>query len=242
MKEKDILIQSYLASSLSAEEEKRLESLIVSGEIQLEELEPFAEVMAHLHSEDELKDSSTMDEGFYTLLEEHEKKLGRNRIRSFKLSPFYSLAAAMIIFLIAFWLGGLNRESASETQTVDFLAHLMETNEISERIHLIANSQSADQWEESGIDALLFLLIHDESSNVRLACLDVLRNYHQEEKVHEGLIRAIPYQVSSIVLIELAQSIAASGLGMEEDEFLDRLNKDFPEALKGQIRQQLIQL
>ena len=118
----------------------------------------------------------------------------------------------------------------------------METDEISERIHLIANSQSTEQWEESGIDALLFLLIHDESNNVRLACLDILKNYHQEEKVREGLIRAIPYQQSSIVLIELAQSLAASGLGMEEDEFLDRLNKDFPEPLKGQIRQQLIQL
>lgn len=242
MKEKDILIQSYLASSLSAEEEKRLESLIASGEIQLEELEPFVEVMANLHSESELKDSTNMDEGFYALLEEQEKLPGRNRIRSLKLSLFSTVAAAIILFLIAFWLGGLNRENTSESQTVDFLTHLMETDEISERIHLIANSQSTEQWEKSGIDALLFLLIHDESNNVRLACLDVLRNYHQEEKVREGLIRAIPYQQSSIVLIELAHSIAASGRGMEEDEFLDRLNKDFPEPLKGQIRQQLIQL
>ena len=242
MKEKDILIQSYLTSNLSVEEGKRLESLIASGEIQLEELEPFAEVMGNLHLETELKDSTRMDKGFYALLEEQDGKLSRNRIRSLRRSPFSTVAAAIILFLIAFWLGGLNRENSSESQPADFLTHLMETNEISERIHLIANSQSADQWEESGIDALLFLLIHDESNNVRLACLDVLKNYHQEEKVREGLVRAIPYQESSIVLIELAQSIAASGRGIEEEEFLDRLNKDFPEPLKGQLRQQLIQL
>lgn len=242
MIEKDALIRSYLTSSLSVEEEKRMESLIASGEIHLEELEPFAVIMGQLKSEADLADSTAMDKGFYALLEAEQESSVPGRRLPFKPPAVFTGAAAILLFLIAFWLGGLNREKLSESKSADLLTQLIETNEISERIHLIANSQSLDQWDESGIDALLFLLIHDESSNVRLACLDVLKNYQKLEKVREGLVRAIPYQESSIVLIELAQSIAASGKGMEEDEFLDRLNKDFPEPLKGPLRQQLIQL
>lgn len=242
MKEKDKLIRSYQTSRLSAEDQKRMEYLIESGEIQLDELGPFSDIMAHLQSESDMGDSTEMDKAFYTMLENEPEKSARNTVISFKLSPLYSVAAAILLFLIAFWLGGLNRENQSKSKPADFLTSLIETDEISERIHLIANSHSEEQWDETGIDALLFLLIHDESSNVRLACLDVLREYHSSEKVREGLIRAIPYQESSIVLIELAQSIATSGKGMDEDEFLDRLNKDFPEALKGPLKQQLIQL
>ena len=104
MKEKDILLQAYQSSSLSAEEEQRMESLIESGEIQLEELDTFRAIMTHFKGEADVCASEKMDKDFYAFLEAKQNKSWKARLFSLKASPFYTVAAAIVLFLIAFWL------------------------------------------------------------------------------------------------------------------------------------------
>lgn len=245
MKSKDALIALYHASQLKNDEQAQLEDMIASGEITLEELSLNKEVLDQLADAEDLADTQNMDDRFFTFLEKESQQNESPKILPFFAAHYQTAVAAVILTLFAFW-GGLSvgswdsKEQPEDTHQA-FLQTMLNTEDVSERIHVISTHQLEEKLDKKVLDALLFSLNNDESSNVRLACIEVLRKYSREDPVRESLIRAISQQHSTLVLIEIAEAISQSGEKISTQEFFTYVREDMHPVLQASLKEALLQ-
>lgn len=241
MKSKDTLISLYHAGQLSEADQKHLESMLAANSLQLEELDLQEEVMDSLLEGKEWVSTEVADNKFYTFLEKQGSE--KARVVPFSISRNQGLVAAIVAVLLAFWgglkLGALDSKGENSDAKQELLSIMLDTEDVSERIHLISTHQVDKEPEKQVLDALLFSLIHDESNNVRLAAIEVLRKFSGEEEVREGMIRAIAHQHSTIVLIEIAQVLKQGGKKISTEEFFTYINKDMHPVLQKNLREAL---
>ena len=224
------LIKGFAAGSLDEQEVAQLESLIEAGKIELSELSDFSDLMDSMPSPEETQQR-----------ESQAAREAKPKLR--KLSWPLQAAAAVALILFSFWGGlefanGSRRTSASSEQ----VAALLETQEIDEKIHLVSQLRTAEQVDEKMIDALLFMLVHEESNNIKLACINVLIDYSHLPQTRLGLVSAIRYQNSTPVLISIAEALEASDKKMSLEEFSQHLNPQIPAEKKESLKKILAQL
>ncbi len=234
------LIKGFAAGSLDEQEVAQLESLIEAGKIELSELADFSDLLDSMPSPEE---TQQMDADFYTMLQTESEAAAKEKPKLPRLSWPLQAAAAVALILFSFWGGlewgsGSRRTSASSEQVVA----LLETQEIDEKIHLVSKLRTAEQVDEKMIDALLFMLAHEESSNIKLACIDVLMDYSHLPQTRLGLVNAIRAQHSTPVLISIAEALEASGKKMSLEEFSQHLNPQIPAEKRESLKRILAQL
>lgn len=79
---------------------------------------------------------------------------------------------------------------------------LMQQQSATERLRGVGGSVQIDQPGAEIIQALLDTLMHDANANVRLACVDALRRFSQQDVVRRGTVRAL--EESSYPLVQIA--------------------------------------
>ncbi|MEM7373215.1 MAG: HEAT repeat domain-containing protein [Bacteroidota bacterium] len=222
----NILIQKFHQNRLEAAEKDELEMKIEQGDISLEELDLFQDVLQATSNDPILLPSARMDHRFYAHLDQLNRKQG------WPIKLIGKIAAAILILLAAF-LGG--RETGTRQEKVPQLSPsqqtlqaLLSTKDISEKIHLVSSISLQNDADAVLIDALLYTLCHDESKNVRLACIHALLAYSTLPEVRTGLIHAIQFQESSLILLHLAEAINTSGKKMSKEAFHSHINKSLP--------------
>lgn len=243
MKSKETLIALYQAGKLKIEDQIQLEAMLANNSLELADLGVEEEVFEQLFDAKELSDTQAMDERFYTFLEKEDTARQKTSILPMRFSRQQSLIAAAIGILLAFWggwkIGASNVERASEATQHVLLSSMLDTEDVSERIHVISTHRVDEKLDKQVLDALLFSLIHDESNNVRLAAIEVLSQFSEEERVRESLIRSISHQESTIVLIEIAQALKQGGKEMPTEEFFTYIKKDIHPVLQKSLKEAL---
>ncbi|MEL7529700.1 MAG: hypothetical protein AAFN10_00250 [Bacteroidota bacterium] len=244
MKEQDqALIKGFATGRLSEKELAQLESLIEAGKIELTDLADFPALMDSMQPPEE---TQKMDEGFYQMLQKEIEQAPKPAAKLRRFAWPLQAAAAIALLLFSFWGGlefassgsGPSRTSPSSEQVVA----LLEAKDIDEKIHLVSNVRAAGQVDQKMIDVLLFMLINEESSNIKLACINVLTDYGHLPQTRIGLVNAISYQNSTVVLINIAEALAASGKKMSLEEFSHHLNPQIPAEKKESLKRILTQL
>ncbi|MFK7922365.1 MAG: hypothetical protein AB8H47_10440 [Bacteroidia bacterium] len=239
------LLADFAAGTLDESEQECLESLIVEGEIELADLPDFSALMDKgMNHQEQAEETHNMDERFYAMLETEMEQVEKTKVRAFSWP--LQLVAAIALILFSFWGGleyassgdGPSRTLGSNQQVVELLA----ANDIDEKIHLVSKVRAAGQADEKMIDALLFMLVNEESNNIRIACVNVLTDYSHLPQARLGLVNAISYQRSTVVLVSIAEALEASGKKMSLEEFSQHLNPQIPAAKKESLKRILAQL
>ena len=243
MEEKQILLNKFSDGSLSVTEQFRLEELISKGEIELDELDIYDQVVSYFESSEETDFSHSSDVRFYTMLEGQK---ARKRV-SWSFSQWFTppvrvalgVFGVVVVFMAGMSFGAGQKTDSSVVEEGDLATAILTTNNVSDRIHLVSSTDMADEADEKIIKALLYTINTDESTNVRLACIDVLMQYSYLPVVREGLINSISHQTSPLVLTNLAEAINASGKSLEKVEFKEKINKDLPPPVRNSLEENL---
>ncbi len=250
MEQKNKILKAYQAGTLDEQGQVQLEAWIADGSLDLEELEFFSETLDYLGQPEQLMPSAKMDGRFYANLEKEKSQLQNSKTLSAQFADWllvFQRWALPITAAILLFLGGRFWEMKStdltpENDASHIASVLINTEDVSEKIHLVSSTKIVDETDKKIIDALLFTLSNDDSNNVRLACIDVLMNYSYLPLVRTGLISSISRQNSPVVLANLAEAIAAGGEKMDKAEIHSRIDQQLPPPVKKSMEAVLINL
>lgn len=240
------LLADFAAGTLNETDQKRLESLIAEGKVELADLPDFSVLMDGMNHQGQTEQILKMDERFYAMLQTEIEQVEKPKTKIRAFSWPLQLVAAIALILFSFWGGlefasserGPSRTSISSKQVVALLA----ANDIDEKIHLVSSVRAAGKVDKKMIDALLFMLVNEESTNIKIACINVLTDYSHLPQTRLGLVNAISYQRSTVVLVSIAEALEASGKKMSLEEFAHHLNPQIPKAKKESLKRILAQL
>lgn len=168
---------------------------------------------------------SSMDTGFYRMLDNEMQRSSGNKYLSLLLSFTgtnvfrYSvrIAAGIALFIMG-WLGssflgdsGNNSRQLSELSTeINILKEslvltMMKQSSPAERIQAVTMVSDLDEIDTSIAGSLLGVLTLDPNDNVRLVALETLVDYADNPEVREGLVRSISMQKSPLIQLRLAE-------------------------------------
>ena len=240
---KQWLLKQYSQGSLTNDEMKALENAIDKGLMDLDDLDNYQEIDDYF-SKNHIEElwTGNADQKFYESLDDYV--VAGKKTKILKFSSFIPLGiAASLLLLIGVWIGKsdsvvpVEKDNQVKNEMV-FSAQLNETDNISERIHLIV-SREDQTIDQDIIETLLYTLNTDESANVRIACIEVLTEYTHHSAVREGLISSIRYQVSPAVISNLIHAIKKGGVNLSDEDYKSKLNKEIPEPLRNNIEESI---
>ena len=168
---------------------------------------------------------SSMDTGFYSMLDNEIQKTSGNKYLSQLLSVTgtnvfrYSvrIAAGIALFIMG-WFGssfmgesGNNSRQLSELSTEinslkeSLVLTMMKQSSPADRIQAVTMVSGLEEIDTRIAGSLLGVLTLDPNDNVRLVALETLIGYTDNPEVREGLIRSISVQKSPLIQLRLAE-------------------------------------
>lgn len=230
------LIADYLQGSLDEAGQRKLESLLESGEIDFIDFR----AMEQLHQDLEMlpvpKPSAQMRSNFYDMLEAEVSKQQEAKVS--KLTPFLGemlkaitlprLAYTFSLLVIGALIGSNFNSSDQQMQQLSsemanmrqmMMVSMLEGPSTTDRLRAVNISASLPSADQTAIRALLFTLNNDASDNVRLQAVEALVRWGDQPEVRQGLVKSIARQQSDIVITELADAMVELGLKSAATEF-----------------------
>jgi len=114
---------------------------------------------------------------------------------------------------------------------------LIEKPQAQDRIRAVSMVSEVRKADASIVDVLIETMNKDKSLNVRLAAIDALVQYGNDEEVRSALIKTIPRQSSPLVLVTLADAlvqIQAKEAATEFQKMMD--NKNVDPSIKSKLK------
>ena len=249
------LIQKYNSNVVDPSELKEIERAIESGELDITELRDLKILEDQLFRMEDPSPSLNLDDKFHQML--------RNEIKSskpgFSWSQFFSwpeilpkLAIASVALIIGIGVGLIvsrpaenGKEVAILTKEVSGLKEMMmlsmlEKESATDRLKAVSLTEDMDKVSSKVTNALLQTLNKDPNVNVRLAALEALHPYVNDNHVREELIHSITKQDSPLVQVALAELMAA----IQEKSSVNALekvlqNERTPKDVKKKIKESI---
>lgn len=147
--------------------------------------------------------------------------------------PEFQFGLALALLVVGLFLGyqfapaapAVSNDFAQLSGEVQQLRQLVATSLLqnqspSERLRGVSYTYAVGSANEEILGALLNTLDYDQSVNVRLAAIDALSLFYDEEPVRQGLIQSLSRQTSPLVQIALIDVLAK----MKEKESIQALN------------------
>ena len=106
-------------------------------------------------------------------------------------------------------LAELRRELHDTREMV--MISLLQQSSAADRLRGVGWSAQIDQPNGQVVNALLDSLAHDSNVNVRLACVDALRRFGDDPRVHDGTLQAVGDASSPLVQIALIDFLVERG-------------------------------
>jgi hypothetical protein len=209
-------------------------------------LEPSADVKLNFEKalHEEISNSKNGKSSFAEASASTSFQSDRSIERKVFFQPLVWRMAAGFVFLlisvgIAFWINKNNeqqkeiarlREEMDSTKRM-MMAMMTNQQSASQRMLGVAASYQISQPDDEIVNALLKTMGEDPNTNVRLAALEALSKFHQQEHVRLALIASLAKQKDPVVQISLIRLMVE----MKEKSVireLDRLTKD-KESIKA---------
>ncbi len=248
----DELIEKYNAGVADPAELQQLEGLVEEGAVELTQLRDLQRLDDQLMRMEPPRTSLHMDDRFYEMLAEEKR---RSKPVAFTwpgwnwLMPRLAFALTLIVagFAGGYWLQQPpeKTEVAALTRQVTELKEMMmltllEKESATDRLRAVNLTSDMNQASQKVTRALIHTLNNDENVNVRLAALDALKAYAQDNKVREELVRAIAKQQSPLVQVALAEVMVALQEKKSVTELKKLLEDDrTPDEVKNRIKESI---
>lgn len=230
------LIADYLAGNLDDAGKTQVEELIANGTIDFMEFRELEKLHEDLGSISAPAPGKEMSSKFYVMLEKEKQsvkepwlKMVQNQIQQFIAElTMPRLAYGLVLLVIGGFIGSQLNSSDSEidqlSQQVQDMREMMMVNMLegasaADRLKAVTISSEMTSVDSEAIHALLFTLNNDPSVNVRVQAIEALKRWGGNERVRQGLVKAIAKQQSPIVIVELADAMLELELRNSAPEF-----------------------
>lgn len=168
---------------------------------------------ADLGNQEIVSPSENLKKNFHQFLENEKQRVipsQESRIRRLKSNNFLYTAAAIGLLVIGMCVGLIIAKNASIQGMNNELAELragmnelLRDKSTSVRIKAVSMSYEIEQPDEEIIKALTNTMNNDDSQNVRLAAVNALGKFAQEESVKQELISSLESQKNSFIQIKI---------------------------------------
>jgi len=248
------LISKFNTQSISDEELKEVEQMILTGDIDLNDLHDLTFLEERIMALEEPSPSGRLDDNFYRMLAGQKSTVKpvldwRHLFSWSGLLP--RIAVASFILIMGFFGGYMLRLPSQKTE-ISILAKevsdlkemmmlsLLEKESASERLRAVSLTEEMDRASSNVTQALLQTLNNDTNINVRLAALEALAPYSKDDHIREALVRSIAKQDSPLVQVALAELMVT----LQEKSSVKELekilhNERTPRDVKKKIKQSI---
>ena len=159
-------------------------------------------IQAHKSEFDDQQISSKTDELFKNRL----KKEFHSKKKSKVLYLRYASIAACVVIAFAIGFGVLNSENQEKRKQL--LAGLQDVS-TGTRLEAVYEFDDVYQKEDQEIiKVLIKTLLEDKSNNVKIATIDALLKFPQNEEIRKSFIKAIDVEQQPLVQIKLINSVS----------------------------------
>ena len=160
-------------------------------------------IQKHKQKFDDQKISSKADVSFEQALKNSLHKTSKSKIVYLR---YFSIAASFALVLsTAIWFYIENRELKKKEQ---LLANLMDTS-TGTRLEAVYRFNDAFKKEDHQIiKVLIKTLLEDKNANVRIATINALLKFPENEEIRQGLISALVKEKTPLVQIKLINSLS----------------------------------
>ncbi|MDR8390525.1 HEAT repeat domain-containing protein [Aliifodinibius sp. S!AR15-10] len=247
LNEKQIeLITGYLQNSLSEGEREEFNSLIESGEMDLQDIREMESLYSQMGHIEMPEPTPALGDRFYSMLEAEMQKQNTGWMP--KIAMVFDhvqhrfqlryLTYAVSIFLAGLLVGDIYAPISNQDEQIDRLStevyqlremmmiSLLDDSSPIERLKAVNISNEIPSVDSRVIDALLRTLNNDSNVNVRLAAVEALVQHASNAKVRQGLVSSITRQESPIVQSALADAMLTLQEKQSVDEFKKLLDRN----------------
>jgi HEAT repeat protein len=135
----------------------------------------------------------------------------------------------------------LRQEVAAMREVVTM--SLLQQQSAAERLEGVALTSRLERPGAEIVSALLETLMHDPNVNVRLASIDALQRFADQDIVRRGALDTLPRQTSPLVQVALIDFVLETN-GLESAAILRRLSEDatLAEPVRRRAAQGLAQI
>lgn len=211
-------IAQYLSRHLSDLESKEVEALILENDDWQLELNQQEKLLNLINSSETVEPPSNMKDDFEVMLK-MEIGVDENTQKSTywnSTKMWLQIAASISILAIGYFIGTEFTQQSANKQLATLQKEVADTKKLvisslqnksaSTRLNAVNASNTLKQMDRDIFMALINTLNTDENVNVRIAALDALSQFGEQEKVRKALIEALAKQdkpAVQIVLINL---------------------------------------
>jgi hypothetical protein len=248
------MLIDFIDGKLQEVDRQRIEKELTTNEEAYKLYEQLKEVMSLMDRSSSYQPSSQLQSSFEKMLNAEMASTQEGKV--VKLQPiFYRVAAAISLLIVGvalgFWINKyqLQQEAITKLQedqkkTQLMMMAMMENQQsASQRILGVKAAYTAQQPDDEMVRTLIRLMDEDPNSNVRLAAIDALRKFNDDEVVRKALVSSLSKQTDPTVQISLIQLLVE----MKEKDAVKSLqniidNEETLPAVKDEAHVGLFQL
>lgn len=252
------LITDYIDGTLTADREREFRQYVEEGHIVMEEVEAMKQMQGVISLSERPEPTEAMSEAFYNMLAEArgaEKLKGGSFLDQLSQAFFstvfgrmaFGVAVLVVGVLAGMSFGGSNTNSEMVALTVKvaemqetMMINMLKEESVTDRLKGVQISNELPRSNQKVTDALFMTLNGDESTNVRIAALQVLEGYADDPVIREGLINSISQQESPLMQVALAELMVELQEKKSIDQFRQLLeSENTPEEVKNTLEESI---
>jgi hypothetical protein len=226
------MLIDYIDDKLSVEEQLHIEKELRENESSLQLYEQLKTVIHQMEGTSDVQPSVDLRTNFDLALKEEISKSKKGK-QIFFPSNVLRMAAGFALLITGLGLGfWINKTQEQQREMARLREEMNATKQL--MMNMMANQQSASQRmlgveasyqlekaDDEIVNALLKTMNTDPNTNVRLAALEALGKFHQQEHVRKALIASLSKQNDPVVQISLIRLMVE----MKEKSVIKELEK-----------------
>ena len=225
---KDIenLIEKYFNGETSLEEEKQLQVFFQGEDIPVE-LRTYQDQFLMAGKLKDLSANSFSDDTLFSKLEKEVNEVKVIPLRK-EVNPFMTwsirVAAAAVLILVGFWVGGKSGTNSDVEQIQQELALLksqLQSNSASGRLQAVSNVKYTQSSNEELVLTLETVAQNDPNMHVRTKAIEALAGMGNESGVLEFLSGALLEETEPAVQIAIIEAL----VGLQQKTAIESLEK-----------------
>ena len=228
--EREEKIIAYILGELTPSERVEFDLLLEQDSTLQKELKAYTEAISSLDKVGNELPSENLNERFDSFLSmeiKDQKGNGSSKVR--KLQPLKWMSIAASILVAGFFVNQSMQSTTTLNESTGInpaWTQTVSTGKTSQRIQAINEIAKVKELDLDVIEAIKSVIYNDQSSNVRLAAVESLSNYIEQEEVKEVLIEALNTIETPIVKIEIINILTQNEDEKAKDTFEKMLAKD----------------
>lgn len=251
------LITDFIDDNLSLERRREFDTYVAEGHIDMKEVEALGVLQGKITGTNLPVPSPAMSENFYSMLGDAKAARNKPSLAS-KWSQLWKtvmgtnrgkLAFGMSVLIIGVVLGRTLSGSFYQSQMTELSAQMadmkemmmmsmLEEESVTKRLKGVQMSSDLVSSNEEVTNAMFVTLNSDESTNVRMAALNLLAQYTDDPAIREGLINSISKQESPLMQVALAELMVELQESKSVDQFNNIIEGEYtPEEVKTVLRE-----